>query len=71
MRKINKNKILSTKYKEWEEQLEQNKQNHPEYASSKNEFYNDVVMNLLNAQGGLCAYTEMRLCSEKTIKNSN
>lgn len=71
MRKIDKTKILSTEYKAWEEQFEQNNQNHPEYDSSKNKFYYDVVMNLLNVQGGLCAFTEMRLCSDELINENN
>lgn len=62
MRKIDKTKILSTNYKSWEEELEINGQDHPRYNSSKNEHYIDVAMNLLYNQGGLCAYTEMRLC---------
>jgi hypothetical protein len=58
MRKINKTAILSTAYKNWEESLE----THPEYDSSKNKFYYDVVMNLFHCQQGLCAYTEQLLC---------
>jgi hypothetical protein len=58
MRKINKTAILSTAYKTWEESLE----THPEYDSSKNKFYYDVVMNLFHCQQGLCAYTEQLLC---------
>ena len=70
MRKIDKTKILSTE-KAWEEQFELNNQNHPEYDSSKNKFYYDVVMNLLNVQVGLCAFTEMRLCSDEVINENN
>jgi len=64
MRKIDKTKILSTHYKSWEEKLEGNLQNHPDYKSSKirKEHYIDIVMNLLHNQQGLCGYTEMRLC---------
>jgi hypothetical protein len=58
MRKINKTTILSTAYKNWEESLE----THPDYDSSKNKFYYDVVMNLFHCQQGLCAYTEQLLC---------
>jgi hypothetical protein len=58
MRKIDKTTILSTAYKNWEELLE----THPEYDSSKNKFYYDVVMNLFHCQQGLCAYTEQLLC---------
>ena len=58
MRKIDKTTILSTIYKQWEELLE----THPEYDSSKNKFYYDVMMNLFHCQDGLCAYTEQMLC---------
>ncbi|MEA5461247.1 hypothetical protein VB796_19445 [Arcicella sp. LKC2W] len=58
MRKIDKTTILSTAYKNWEESLSE----HPEYNSSKNKFYYDVVMNLFHCQQGLCAYTEQLLC---------
>lgn len=71
MRKIDKTRILSTHYKAREEELERNGQDHPEYNSSNNEHYTDVVMNLLHNQDGLCAYTEMRLCSGELIKEEN
>ena len=71
MRKIDKTKILSTQYKSWEESLEVQGSDHPKYNSSKNENYVDVVMNLLYAQDGLCAYTEMRLCPVALIGNDN
>lgn len=60
MRKIDKSKILSTVYKNWEKDLETNNQNHPNYDSNA-KFYKDVVMNLYHVQEGLCAYTEMKL----------
>ena len=69
MRKIDKSIILSTKYKQWEEDF--GSSNHPEYNSSANKFYTDIVMNLLHSQEGLCAYTEMRLCAKELIENSN
>lgn len=59
MRKIDKSIILSTVYKTWEESLPEE---HPEYNSSKNKFYYDIVMNLFHCQKGLCAYTEQLLC---------
>jgi hypothetical protein len=71
MRKIKKTNILSTQYKSWEESFEEQDSNHPKYSSSKNEHYIDVVINLLNAQEGLCAYTEMRLCPAALIGNDN
>ena len=67
MKKIEKKCNLSSVYKEWEEQFEKNKFNHPTYNSSKNEFYWDVVMNLFHCQEGLCAYTEMRICNKKYL----
>ncbi|MCD4736327.1 MAG: hypothetical protein K8R53_09805 [Bacteroidales bacterium] len=70
MKKIDKTKILSAKYKNWEEDFEKKKENHPEYNSSANKYYLDVVMNLLNIQRGLCAYTEMRLCSNDAISEN-
>ncbi len=71
MRKIDKTKILSSHYKEWEEQFEQNQQNHGVYNSSNNPHYVDVVMNLLHVQGGLCAYTEMKLCNTVLLEDGN
>jgi hypothetical protein len=70
MRKIDKSKILSTVYKNWEKDLESNNQNHPNYDSNAR-FYKDVVMNLYHAQGGLCAYTEMKLMGEKEHTHEN
>lgn len=67
MKKIDKTKILSTEYKNWENNLKDTNQNHGKYDSSANKHYIDVVMNLLHVQNGLCAYTEMRLCSEDLI----
>jgi hypothetical protein len=63
MRKIDKSNILSSVYKNWEEHLETTDQNHPAY-NSNHKFYKDVVMNLYHAQGGLCAYTEMKLLGD-------
>lgn len=70
MRKIDKSQILSTVYKKWEEQLEQNNQEHDEYSSS-HRFYIDVVMNLFYAQDGLCAYTEQELCKASFYTEDN
>ncbi|MFK7947018.1 MAG: hypothetical protein AB8G11_05465 [Saprospiraceae bacterium] len=63
MQKIDKTQILSTVYKQWEEDLEANNQPHPKYNSSNFRFYKDIVMNLFYCQKGLCAYTEKRLCN--------
>lgn len=69
MRKIDKNIILSTKYKEWEEGLEENQ--HPKYNSSKNKYYHDIKMSLLYCQKGLCAYTEQLLCDKKYLDQTS
>jgi hypothetical protein len=71
MRKIDKSKILSTVYKKWEEALETNQEDHPKYTAS-HRFHKDIVMNLYHIQGGLCAYTEMKiLASEYDYDESN
>ena len=71
MRKIDKTKILSTEYKKWEEHFEKNNEPHSKYNSIDNKYYNDVVMNLLFCQKGLCAYTEIELCSPDVINEQN
>lgn len=38
------------------------------YNSSNNMYYYDVLYQLLNLQGGLCAYTEKRLISPEKLK---
>jgi hypothetical protein len=71
MQKINKSKILSTVYKNWEEALENEQKDHPQYDSS-HRFYTDVIMNLYHIQNGLCAYTEKKiLASEYTYTEGN
>jgi hypothetical protein len=64
MRKINKSKILSTVYKKWEEALENNQEDHPQYEST-HRFYTDVMMNLYHIQDGLCAYTEKKILANE------
>lgn len=64
MRKIDKTTILSTVYKEWEQTFERDGKSHGTYNSSKNEFYLDVVFNLLFCQKGVCAYSETLLCAD-------
>jgi len=71
MRKLDKSTILSTNYKNWENNLEKNKKNHPQYNSSKGEYFQDIVMNLFNIQKGLCAYTEVFLCNEIFYDSKN
>lgn len=64
MRKIDKSKILSTEYKKWLDGLNRKEKPHP---VSNNLYKNDVVMNLLHCQRGVCAYTEMFLCNPDLI----
>jgi hypothetical protein len=71
MRKIDKKCLLSTAYKAWEESIETSGQNHPKYNSSKGKYYLDIIMNLFHCQKGLCAYTEMHLCSPKYYIKDN
>jgi hypothetical protein len=61
MKNIDKSVILSTAYKEWEENLEAKQLPHPAYNSSQGQFYRDIIMNLYHCQNGLCAYTERTL----------
>ena len=53
MRKLDKTCKLSTVYKNWEENLEKDNTKHPEYNSTKGEFYTDIFTNLLNIQNKL------------------
>ncbi len=66
MKKIDKSKILSKKYLNWMEEL---KTEHPTYDSS-HKYIEDIKMNLLHCQNGLCAYTEEQLCDLKLLKKS-
>jgi len=69
MKKIDKSKHLATAYFEWLNFLPQNSV--VEYDSSKNSFYKDVVMNLLNCQKGVCAYTEIYLADKQWFETNN
>lgn len=73
MKKINKSCDLSTKYKKWEAELEKSGKPHPKFTSTKTrkEHYQDVKMQLLKCQNGLCAYTEQSLCSRNLLESSN
>lgn len=62
MRKLNKEISLATEYKEW---FTKNK-NHL-YNSSANDYYYDVLYELLIIQNGVCAYTEYRLIDEDIL----
>jgi len=61
MQKIEKTILHSKEYEEWLNDLEVQGKNHPDYNSYRR-YYNDVKLELLRCQGGLCAYTEMKLC---------
>ena len=65
MRKIDKSLELATEYKIWLETLQ--KDGHPSYTSSLHQHYYSIVANLLHVQKGLCAYTEMALCSPEDV----
>jgi len=67
MRKIDKTKILSTQYKKWVDRLNRDKVEHPK----KRTYYNDVMMNLLHCQKGVCAYTEMIICNPELLAEEN
>lgn len=61
MRKIDKSRLLATKYKEWLDNLAANGESHPKYNSSGFKYYYDIVANLVWLQAGLCAYTERKM----------
>jgi hypothetical protein len=66
MRKIDKSKILSKNFREFERILEVDE--HPLHESKeKREYYTDIKMNLLYAQKGLCAYSEKSLISDMSF----
>ena len=68
MRKIDKTKILSTQYKKWVDRLNRDKVKHPDQNRT---YYNDVMMNLLHCQKGVCAYTEMIICNPELLSEEN
>ncbi|UCH95275.1 MAG: hypothetical protein JSV88_00130 [Candidatus Aminicenantes bacterium] len=67
MRKIDKTNILSVQYKKWLDKLNRDKVKHPQSST----YYDDVVMNLLHCQKGICAYTEMSLCNPGLLDEDN
>ena len=70
MRKIDKTTILSTVYKAWEEELEKQGRDHPQWRANLPRSL-DLIMNLFYCQQGLCAYTEIRLCPQKYLTPDN
>ncbi len=71
MRKINKTCNLSTVYKVWEEDIEDQGLPHEKYTSSNGKYYRDIVMQLYHCQNGLCAYTEQMLCKTEYLTENN
>ncbi len=71
MKKINKACNLSSEYHAWQKQFEDSKENHPKYTSSNGKYYYDIIMNLFHCQKGLCAYTEVILCTENFFSDVN
>lgn len=73
MRKIDKSKILSSIYFNWQNDLEINNTNHPKYDNKtiKNKYYTDILANLYFCQNGLCAYTEKFLVDKNRFKEEN
>lgn len=73
MRKIDKSERISEKYHQWLEELNKNNKPHPGFSNKKKYklYYDDVVMNLLYCQKGLCAYTEKFLCGKDLLTGEN
>ncbi len=71
MRKINKNCNLSTVYKAWEKNIEEQGLPHGKYTSSNGRYYLDIIMQLYHCQNGLCAYTEQILCKPEYLAEDN
>lgn len=67
MRKIEKKILYSKEYEKWLKDLEDNDKPHPNYDKGTRKYYNDVKLELLRCQGGLCAYTEMKLCGTEVF----
>ena len=67
MRKIDKSKILSKDYENWLNKLRENNKPH----KTCSQYKIDVIMSLFYCQQGVCAYTEMLLCSPKLIEKKN
>jgi len=65
MRKLTREPILAEQYMVWHNALVDDE--HPEYNSSKSEFYYDIVANLFWIQKGLCAYTEKFLADVSLV----
>lgn len=61
MRKIDKKLDLAIAYRDWLNDLRETGRQHPIYNSTKGRYYYDIFANLLWAQNGLCAYTEIKL----------
>jgi len=68
MRKIDKNydTLLSTQYKTWVGNFEENGSNHP----LSRTYYDDVAMELYKCQQGVCAYTERYICPAELYESA-
>ena len=67
MLKIDKTIMYSKEYEKWLSELETDGKPHPDYDKAYRKYYNDVKLELLRCQGGLCAYTEMKLCGTESF----
>lgn len=70
MKRIYKDTILSTKYKEWVDSFTGDHEPYKSDNKSGKEYYVDIKMNLFHCQNGLCAYTEEKLCDESLFDKS-
>jgi len=64
MKKINKTIVFATQYANWYKEC-----GHDISYISNQQFYNEVLAELLICQDGLCAYTEKELLSQKEIND--
>ena len=65
MKKIDKSTKIALQYHKW---LQEDEKPPMKYDSSNNQYYKDVLVNLLCCQGGLCAYTEYRLIDQNIFQ---
>ena len=70
MRKIDKTCALSTAYLDWQANLGKTEP-YPKYNSSSNDYYVDIITQLLYCQKGLCAYTEQFLAEKKAYDTAH
>lgn len=70
MQKLDKKdkSILSTKYKTWLDKLNASGEDHD---GAYRYYYNDIAYNLYSCQRGVCAYTEMYICTPALYRKEN